>query len=230
KLLAEIKDARQRHRERHRPSGFEFALADRIQFLNREHWDAVTAASGYFLSRSYLSLLEECCREEFCSRYALIYRRGEPQAALAVQMLEVSAAQQETAQVLRRFSYRPIATDPDMVLELKPEWRSYGDYLNSLDRKYRKSAQTIAKEIADAGAVVERVKDLDSCRTRLHELYLAVHESAAVRPATLSPDYLPGLAKSAGEAFSCVVIRKGGEILGFVSVVRDGELAIGYYI
>src|SRR5439155_14198508 len=220
KLLAEIKDARQRHRERHRPSGFEFALADRIQFLNREHWDAVTAASGYFLSRSYLSLLEECCREEFCSRYALIYRRGEPQAALAVQMLEVSAdrvlghgkpkqpnllqralspaarkataaarervlvcgnlfswgchgvgflpgaapselwppvaealyrirraerlsgqtnlvfikelsaAQQEAAQVLRRFGYRPIATDPDMVLELKPEWRSYGDYLN----------------------------------------------------------------------------------------------------
>jgi len=43
-----------------------------------------------------------------------------------------------------------------MVLELKPEWHAYGDYLNSLDRKYRKSAQQVAKEIEAAGCVVER--------------------------------------------------------------------------
>jgi predicted N-acyltransferase len=320
KLLAGIKDARARHKERHRPTGFEFALADSIHFLNPNHWDAVTASAGFFLRRSYLSLLEEHRPEEFCSRYSLIYRQGEPQAAVAAQILDVSgdrvlghgkskkpnllhralspaarkasavvrervlvcgnlfswgchgvafapganpkelwpavvealyrirraerlsgetnlvfikelsAAQHETAQVLRRFSYRPVETEPDMVLEVMLEWRSYGDYLNSLDRKYRTSAQQIAKEIEEAGCTVERVKDLESCRARLHELYLAVHENAPVRPATLSPNYLSALAKAAGEDFSCIVIRRSGEVLGFVTLVRDGELAIGYYI
>jgi len=46
----------------------------------------------------------------------------------------------------------------------------------------------------------------------------------------MSPDYLPALAKTAGEDFSCLVIRRGEDLLGFVTVLRDGELAIGYYI
>jgi hypothetical protein len=62
----------------------------------------------------------------------------------------LTASQQRTAEVLKRFSYRPVETDPDMVLELKPEWNNYADYLNSLDRRYRKSAQQILKEIEDA--------------------------------------------------------------------------------
>jgi predicted N-acyltransferase len=320
KLFAGLADARERHRERHRPTGFDFALADSMHFLNPGHWDAVTASAGFFLRRSYLSLLEECGPEELASRYALIYRQGEPRAAVAAQLLtvsgdrvvgrgkarepnllrralspaarkvggavrervlvcgnlfswgchgaafapgaapaelwpavvealyrirradrlsgetnlvfikELSAAQQEAAQVLRRFSFRPLETDPDMVLELKPEWRTYGDYLSSLDRKYRKSAQQIAKEIETAGCVVERVRNLEPYRTRLHELYLAVHEHAAVRPATLPPDYLPALARLADEDVSCVVIRRGDDLLGFVTLVRDGELAIGYYL
>src|SRR6185369_3685539 len=41
---------------------------------------------------------------------------------------ELSSAQQETAQALRRFSFRPLETEPDMVLHLRPEWRTYADY------------------------------------------------------------------------------------------------------
>ena len=246
RLLAELKDARERHKQRRRPTGFEFASADRIQFLNADHWDAATSGSGFFLRRSYLALLEKCCPEGLCLRFALIYQSGEPKAAVVAQILRVSGdklfgegksrktnlfqralspaarkasaivqervlicgnlfswgchgvgfapgvaadelwpavtealyrirraerlsgetnlvfikdlseSQQENARVLRKFSYRPIKTDPDMVLELRPEWRTYSDYLGSLDRKYRKSAQQIAKEIESAGCVLER--------------------------------------------------------------------------
>ena len=320
RLLTELKDARERHKQRHRPTGFEFASADRIQFLNADHWDAATAGSGFFLRRSYLALLEKCCPKGLHLRFALIYQQGEPKAAVVAQILRVSgdkvfgegkshkpnllqralspaarkasavvqervlicgnlfswgchgvafapggapdelwpavtealyrirraerlsgetnfvfikdlsASDQENARVLRRFSYRPIKTDPDMVLELRPEWRTYNDYLGSLDRKYRKSAQHIAKKIEEAGCVLERRKSLESCALRLHELYLAVHEHATVRPVTVSPEYMPALAREAGESFACIVIRRGEEVLGFVTLVRDGELGIGYYI
>jgi hypothetical protein len=320
KLFAGIADARERHRERHRPTGFQFALADRIQFLNSSDWDSVTIHSPFFLRRPYLSLLEQYCPDGFCSRYALIYRNGQPQGAVVAQILnvsgdrvlangkskktsllrralspaarkvgsalkervlvcgnlfswgchgiafapaaapaelwpavaealyrirraerlsgqtnlvfikELSAPQHETAQVLRRFSYRPIETDPDMVLELKPEWTGYAQYVNSLDRKYRKSAQQVAKEIEGAGCIVEQIQNLEPWKDRLHTLYLAVHQNAAVRPATLSPDYLPALARLLPEDFCCIVIRKSQELLGFVTLLRDGPLAIGYYI
>ena len=320
RFISGLKAARERHKERHRPTGFEFALADSIHFLNAQHWDATTGAAGFFLRRAYLSVLERCCPDGLRMRYGLIYEQGEPKAAVIAQILKVSAdkvvgqgkarkpnllrsalspatrkltaavqeqvlvcgnlfswgchgvafapdvspeelwpgvlealyrirraerlsgetnlvfikelssAQQETAQALRRFSFRPLETEPDMVLHLRPEWRTYADYVGSLDRKYRKSAQQIATEIDAAGCVVAKVNGLEPFAPRLYELYLAVHENASMRPATLSPEYLPALARAAGEDFACIVIRKGEEILGFVSLVRSAELAIGYYI
>jgi hypothetical protein len=54
KLLAGIVDARERHKQRHRPSGFEFALADSIHYLNGAHWDAVSVSPDFSLAELYL--------------------------------------------------------------------------------------------------------------------------------------------------------------------------------
>ena len=43
-------------------SGFRFVLSDSITFLNPSDWDAVGARSGTFLSRAFLSLIEEHLR------------------------------------------------------------------------------------------------------------------------------------------------------------------------
>ena len=86
KLISGIKAARERHKERHRPTGFEFALADSIHFLNAQHWDATTASAGFFLRRTYLSVLERCCPEGLRMRYGLIYSQGEPKAAVVAQI------------------------------------------------------------------------------------------------------------------------------------------------
>ena len=64
----------------------------------------------------------------------------------------------------------------------------------------------------------------------MHELYLAVQSHATVRLVTLPPTYLPALAQAAGDNFRCTVIRRGGRIVGFVTSLRDGDSAIGYYI
>lgn len=322
KLLASWKDARERHRERHRPTGFRFAVADRIAFLNDGHWDAVTGSSGFFLQRSYLSLLQDFGPENFELKYGLIYQNNTPCAAVVAQIINISGdrllradgAKQTTRSVLRkalgprirkagghirdrvlvcgnllswgrhgvafapgadpaqlwpgvaeiiyrirraeklagetnllllkdispradkdvialrRFSYRPVSTDPDMVLALRSEWTSYKDYLASLDGKYRKSAVQVARQIESAGCRVERFPELESSAGRLHELYLQVQENAAIRPVTLHPAYLPAVARLAGENFKCVVIRRGDDLLGFVTLLREGENATGYYI
>jgi len=121
-------------------------------------------------------------------------------------------------------------TEPNMVLKIEPSWRSYDDYLGALDAKYRRNAKEQVKKLAAAGCVVERLAELEPHAPRLHELYLAVHGNAAVRLVTLPASYLPNLARAAGENFRCTVIRRGEEILGFVTAIRDGETALGYYI
>jgi hypothetical protein len=131
---------------------------------------------------------------------------------------------------LRRFSYRALETEPNMVLALDPGWKTYDDYLAALDSKYRKKVRDQAKKLAAAGCTIEVLTDLRSHALRLHELYLAVQGNASVRLVTLRENYFSELARVAGENFRCTVVRRAGEVVGFVTTVRDGSTAIGYYL
>jgi hypothetical protein len=57
-----------------------------------------------------------------------------------------------------------------------------------------------------------------------------VQSNASVRLVTVPETYLPALASVLGESFRCTAVRRGDEILGFITCLRDGGTAIGYYI
>lgn len=321
RVATKLRELHERHEERHRPSGFDFALADRVDFLNGAAWDAVTARGSQFLQRKVLRVIEAHGPENLVPRYALIFRGPQPVAAVAAQLVTVTnkhllkeesgggrngsslqrvltpAAKLATSQLnepllvagnlmswgfhgiafaagedpaslwpgvaealyrirraerllgqtnlvmvkdltereqgleaLRRFSYRPMETEPNMVLALNPAWRTYEDYLGALDAKYRRNAKDQVKKLTTAGCAVESLADLTPHSARLHGLYLAVHRNASVRLVTLTESYLPQLALALGDDFRCTVIRRGAQILGFVTSIRDGDTAIAYYI
>ena len=324
RVVAKIAAARDRHAARHRPSGFRFALADSVGFLNAAHWDAVTADRRFFLRRSVLDAIERNCPDNLSPRYALIYRDDEPVAAVAAQMVDISGANvwsppeadanapdgkaslsralaptarkfvskleeralvagnlmswgfngvafaegadpvdvwpgvaealyrirraerlagtadlvlvkditpaEPHAEALKTFSYRPLETDPNMVLAIDPAWKTYDDYLGALDAKYRRNARDQIKKLAGAGCVLETLTDLAPHAAELHRLYKTVQAKASVKLVSLPETFLPALAKAAPDHFRCTVIRRDGRILGFISTLRDGDTAIGYYI
>ena len=322
RLSSKLSEARINHAIRHRPTGFQFAIADNVRFLNAADWDATAQNGGFFLSRKYLEVLADHAPDNVSPRCALIYDGGAPVAAIAAQIVELSGArmvkknaaaknaqpslksaltpiakkaatmlkeralicgnllswgqhgvafapgadtlaiwpavtealyrirrgekllgdasllvikdldesQMPTASSLRQFSYRPLETDPNMVLTLRPGWRTFDDYLASLDGKYRKSTRQLIAAGNEAGIVFEELTDLSTVEDSLHALYRQVHAAATVQPITLRPTYLPALAKVAGRDFRCTVAKKGGAIVGFVTSVKDGETAIGYYM
>ena len=314
----------EKHMERHRPTGREFAFADRVDYLNAAAWDQVTQGGSLFLRREVLRVLEQHGPDNVAPRYAMIYREETPVAAVAAQVVAITGQQfhrengseplpprsrnllkraltpaakiaaarinerllvtgnlmswgfngialapQENPEALwpaiaealyrirraerlagqtnfvmvkdvpdttggleaiRRFSYRPLETEPNMVLSLNPHWRNYDDYLSALDAKYRRNARDQLKKLTAAGCVIESLTDLKPHTRRLHELYMAVHQNACVRLVTLPETYLPSLATTLGDQFRCNIVRRGEEILGFVTSLRDGPTAIAYYI
>jgi len=254
KLVSKARDLHATHQERHRPTGFGFALADSVEYLDRAVWDAVTAQNSLFFSRRYLRVLEDAGPANLHQRYALIFRGREPVAAVVAQSVAVSLARVQKsgnkkvakplehleermlvcgnllswgmhgvafapkqnqaelwagvaeaiyrlrradklfgntdlvmvkditndhaadASALARFSYRQLETEPNMVLEISPKWKSYEDYLASLTSRYRKVAKQIEKDVAAAGCSVEELTDLESESDNLHKLYLQTHQ------------------------------------------------------
>lgn len=317
RAAATLKDLKARHAERSRPSGFTFAIADRIGLLNSGTWDAVTRGQQLFMQRPILAAIETHSPDNLSPRYALVCRGDIPVAAVAAQLVDISgrrlwqkpettkpmarlikpttdkmigmleermlvagnlmswgfhgvafaegenppeiwpgiaealyrirraeklhgetnlmmvkdiSATESHASALDLFSYRPLETEPNMVLTLQPSWRNYEDYLSALDAKYRRNSRDQIKKLAAAGCVLERVTDLHPIADQLHALYLSVQSKASVKLVTIPPGYLPALAEAAGDRFRCTVIRRGENILGFITSLRDGDTAIGYYI
>lgn len=131
---------------------------------------------------------------------------------------------------LERFSYRQVRREPDMVLEFSTEWRTEQDYLGDLSSKYRKAAVSMDRELAGAGVVLEALGDVASRADRIHELYLSVRQRAKVRGPALPAGYFPALQGALGDRFRLSVLRRGDEILGFVSTIQDGPTAVGYLV
>ena len=319
-VAASLRDLRARHQERHRPTNFGFAFADRVDYLDRASWDQLVAPGGsVFLRRDVLRVFEQHGPQNIVPRYAMIFRDSKPVAILAAQIVTVTGAelqaekperasgllrralapaakvaranirerilvagnlfswgfhgiafardedpaalwpavaealyrirraerltgqtnfvlvkdfteQQSGFESLRRFSYRPLETEPNMVLTLQDAWRSYDDYLAALDAKYRRNSKDQMKKLLGNGCTIEPLTDLAPHATRLHELYRAVQGNASVRLVTLGESCLPALARALGDDFRCTAVRRGGEILGFVTCLRDGPTAIAYYI
>lgn len=308
KLVTKAKTIRDHHRARHTPSGFNFALADSIDYLDQAHWAKVTSHNSLFFSPRYLRVLEDAGPENLRPCYALIFHEKEPVAAIAAQSVAVSMARLRKsssaddplsrheekmlvcgnllswgmhgisfapnvdqqplwpavaeaiyrlrrvdklfgdttfvmvkdipdeyatgATSLSRFSYRELETEPNMVLDISPKWKSYDDYLASLTSRYRKQAKQIEKEVANAGCLVEEIPTDEIARNaeQLHALYLQTHNNARLRLVTLPVEFLPTLAEQMGEDMRFTVLKKDDELLGFVTTVKDGDTAVGYYI
>lgn len=72
-------------------SGYRIAVAERIAQLNPELWDAATANASIFLSRQYLTTLENFLPANVEPRYALITDEGRPIAAVSCQLVTIDA-------------------------------------------------------------------------------------------------------------------------------------------
>jgi hypothetical protein len=151
-----------------------------------------------------------------------------------VMIKDLTDDQKDAAATLRRFHFRRFETEPNMILPLEPGWRSFDDYLSDMRSEYRIRIRRTIKDLETSGVVFERLgpEQVKARATEIYDLYLQVHEHQRLRLVTIRPQWISALAASFGDDFRTVIARprEGGKLLGFVNVMRDGNIAHGLYI
>jgi hypothetical protein len=136
--------------------------------------------------------------------------------------------------ILRNSGFRRFEMEPNMVLQLKPSWTNFDDYLDDMKSDYRGRIRKTLQSLDESGIMIERLgpEQVEARATEMYGLYHQVHDRKKLRLATISEKWIPALARHYRDDFRTMVARprEGGGILGFVTIIRDGDSAIGYYI
>jgi predicted N-acyltransferase len=127
------------------------------------------------------------------------------------------------AERLKDHSFSEIATAPNMVLLVDPEWGSFDGYLASLSSKFRVKAK---RAYAKSEALVVRDLSEDDLRhhhLRIAELYDAVLDRADYRLGKLDPKVLANLRGALAGDYLMKGYFLGDELVGFMSGFVDGD-------
>ncbi|MCM2371275.1 GNAT family N-acetyltransferase [Aporhodopirellula aestuarii] len=136
----------------------------------------------------------------------------------------------QSAGELAAFRYTSLETEPNMVLTIPESWQSFDDYLGSLTKRYRAAARKVFKPFDHESFEVTPVEDLHAESQALYSLYQSVAQRADVCLFSLQPSTLPRMADALGDDFIALGIRQNRRLVGFVTVIRDGDTAIGFYL
>ena len=91
-----------------------------------------------------------------------------------------------------------------MLMDIRPDWKSFDDYLAALHSKYRVRVRRAFKK---AAAIEKREMDINTIEESLpqiYQLYLNIAENSGFNMVNLNKTYLLGLKKKFPERFRMI--------------------------
>jgi predicted N-acyltransferase len=148
---------------------------------------------------------------------------------------DLTADQEGAEPALRQAGFLRFETEPNMILPLNPAWKNFEDLTKDLKSSNRRGIRKIQADLAASAIVLERCQpwQVEAEAAAIHRLYLQIHDRQKFRLTRITEGWMPALAKAYPEDFAMMVARRpgtAGEILGFVTIFRDGPDAFGAHI
>lgn len=119
---------------------------------------------------------------------------------------------------------------PNMVFNVNPSWSSPQDYVNSFKKKYRSRYKTALKK---SSAISRRELSMDSMialKDTIFKLYTNVSDNAGVNSFKLSDTHFINLKLSLGEHFKMYGYFIDNELIGFYTLILNGEVLETYFL
>ena len=119
---------------------------------------------------------------------------------------------------------------PNMVMEIREDWKTFEDYLAAMTAKYRtraKSSFKKGKDIVKQNFNEERIK---LHHARIFELYQGIEEGAGFSFAHLNKGYFCGLKETLGDDFNLTGYFLEDKLVGFYTTIKNGEETEAHFI
>ncbi len=117
--------------------------------------------------------------------------------------------------------FTEFTVDPYMQLQIRPNWKSFDNYLTDLKSKYRVRFKRARKK---GHALTTReldLNDMNQFKDRMNELYKLISENVTFNLFDLDPEYFISLKHTLKDNLHVVGVFEGDKMLAFYTLIKD---------
>lgn len=123
--------------------------------------------------------------------------------------------------LLDEFSYTPMQVEPNMIIYLKPELKTFEDYKLALKSKYRVKANKADSKSGSLMAKRMTAEDIDTHKTQLQELYQNTIDNADFNVQVLNLNTYSFLKQHYQKEFTVIGYFHEDKLVGFLSAMKN---------
>ena len=127
-------------------------------------------------------------------------------------------------------SYFKFSVQPNMILGLKDQWKIFDDYQLNFSRKYRSRINTAQKKLGNIEKVEFDLKRINELSSELNSLYQTVAENATINTFFLPEDHFGKMKESLTEDFRVFGYFLEGKLIGFYTLILNGNTIDTYFL
>ncbi len=132
---------------------------------------------------------------------------------------------------LNESKFCEFAVQPNMILNIQEDWKSFDDYLKAIKSKYRVRAKRAFKKLGPE--VTKRhltPEDIIQYQQRLFDLYIETASEADFNLFTLPVNYFRLLTEYLGDKIKIVGYFMDGEMIGYYTILFNTEYMEAHYL
>lgn len=122
------------------------------------------------------------------------------------------------------------SSQPNMVLQIDPLWKTEEDYVAALTKKYRDQCKRCRKKAHNLVSRKMSLEDMVRFESDIHALYLHVANHAPFNTFFLPENHFSRLKANLKEDFTCLGYFENEQLIGFSTLIDNGETMETYFL
>lgn len=127
-------------------------------------------------------------------------------------------------------SFYQFSTQPNMVFEIPPNWKSEQDYIDALSKKYRDQYKRARKKAADIVKRKLHLEDIIELEDTIYDLYFHVAKNAPFNTFFLAKNHFRIFKEILKDKFLFYGYFLEGKLIGFNTLIKNGESMDTYFL
>ncbi len=119
--------------------------------------------------------------------------------------------------------YKEFSVQPNMILRIRPTWKSYDDYLQAFQSKYRVRAKRARKKFKGIEKRELDYVEIKKYNTEIYKLYRNIVDAINFNLFFLHEDYFAELKKQLKNKYKLFGYFKGEKLVAFYTCIDNGD-------